>query len=326
MEGRPVSAPSLTPKRSLRHRWWPRVLLGGLIIWALSLLTYWATKDSTIIPSIIFSGSFLIPITFVVWAVEREQYSGANPAGQPSALTVPLLITAIVGAGLFAVVLCALIESLLLPGHPVAYYPGIAVIEETVKLLMVFLLARHLRTYYLRDGMVLGASVGFGFAAFESSGYAFNALIAATNNDLFPLLQDQLVRGLLAPVGHGLWTALAGGALFAAARHGRMRLAPSVFGWWLVAVLLHLMWDVSAGLAIALTYLSTGEPIDRTAVELGRLTDPSQAQVHFDVAYYWLLYSTCAVIGILLAQRMWSKGRAVLPGFTGEPDGLESLT
>ncbi|MEI6623982.1 MAG: PrsW family intramembrane metalloprotease [Actinomycetes bacterium] len=321
-----MSASDGPPPRARRRRLWLRVLIGGLATWILSVLTYWATKDGTIVPSIIFAGSFLIPITFVVWAVEREQYSGANPAGEPSALTVPLLATAMVGAGLFAVIVCALIESLLLPGHPIAYYPGVAVIEETVKLLMVFLLARHLRSYYRRDGMVLGAAVGFGFAAFESSGYAFNAMIASSNNDIFPLLQDQMVRGLLAPVGHGLWTALAGGALFAAARNGRMRLAPSVVGWWLVAVLLHLLWDVSASLAVALTFLSTGDPIDSSAVLVGHLTDPTQAQVRFDVVYYWLLYCTCAVIGIVLVQRMWHRGRAVVPGFGSRSDGLESVT
>jgi protease PrsW len=32
----------------------------------------------------------------------------------------------------------------------------------------------------MRDGMVLGAAVGFGFAAFESAGYAFNALFTTT--------------------------------------------------------------------------------------------------------------------------------------------------
>jgi RsiW-degrading membrane proteinase PrsW (M82 family) len=36
----------------------------------------------------------------------------------------------------------------------------------------------------MRDGMVLGAAVGFGFAAFESAGYTFNALLTRTGLSL----------------------------------------------------------------------------------------------------------------------------------------------
>ena len=48
---------------------------------------------------------------------------------------------------------------------------------------------------------------------------------------LTQLVQTELLRGLLAPVGHGLWTAILGGVLFSASgrRHfaltGRLLLA-----------------------------------------------------------------------------------------------------
>lgn len=318
------AASAQTPARPKPRRQWLRVLIGGLGLWALSIFTYWATKDGTIVPSIIFAGSFLIPITFVVWVFEREQYSGVDVKGDDSALTVPLLVTAMVGAGLLAVIICALIESLVLPSHPWLYLPGVAVIEESVKLFMVFLLARHLSVYYRRDGMVLGASVGLGFAAFESSGYAFNALHAAGGTEIYSLIQTELTRSLLTPAGHGLWTALAGGALFAAARNSRMRLAPSVIGWWLVAVLLHLLWDLSAGIAVALTYVSTGEPVNLTSVQNAKIPNPTPAQTDFTNVYYSVLLSVCAVIGILLVIRMWIRGRALVAGYPHGPAEVES--
>jgi hypothetical protein len=72
---------------------------------------------------------------------------------------------------------------------------------------------------------VLGAAVGLGFAAFESAGYAFNALFTSSGLSLADLVETEVLRGILAPVGHGLWTAILGGVLFAAAaRHGRLRL------------------------------------------------------------------------------------------------------
>ena len=101
----------------------------------------------------------------------------------------------------------------------------VGLIEEAVKLAALWLLARRLPRYTMRDGIVLGATVGFGFAAFESAGYAFNALFTDSGLSLINVVETEVLRGILTPVGHGLWTAILGGALFgAAARRGRLRL------------------------------------------------------------------------------------------------------
>lgn len=60
----------------------------------------------------------------------------------------------------------------------VCLWPGllgnlkVGLIEEFVKGVAIVLFALGLRSYSTRDGMVLGATIGFGFAALESSGYA----------------------------------------------------------------------------------------------------------------------------------------------------------
>lgn len=88
--------------------------------------------------------------------------------------------------------------------------------------------------------MVLGAAVGFGFAAFESAGYAFNALFTRSGLSLWNLLETEVLRGILTPVGHGLWTAILSGVLFAtAARYGRPRLTGAVLGWYVLVAVLH---------------------------------------------------------------------------------------
>jgi hypothetical protein len=44
-----------------------------------------------------------------------------------------------------------------------------------------------------------------------------------------PTMPEEVLRGILAPVGHGLWTAILGGTLFAvAAGRGRLRLSRDV--------------------------------------------------------------------------------------------------
>ncbi len=312
----PPTAPATAGKWKQRPLWL-KVLVGGLLLWGLTLAVLWTTQVTTLAPVVIFVGSFLVPIVFAVWAFEREEYSGVTPEGQPTALSIPLLVAAFGVGGLLGVTMAALVETVVLNHIPgILWYPGVAVIEETIKIAIVWWLARNLTAYYRRDGMVLGACVGFGFAAFETSGYAFNALIQASDDQLLPVVETQLVRGLLTPVGHGLWTALLGGALFAAAsKTGRLHISPSVVGWWLVVVLMHWIWDASTGFAVVFTLLTTGQPVTIQGFETGKITNATQAQTHWLAIYSWVLLTGCALVGIGLANRMWVKGRALVPGY-----------
>ncbi len=304
-----------------KNRRWLKVLVIGLIIWALTVAVLWSTQVTTLVPVVIFVGSFLSPVVFAVWVFERQEYSGAAPDGQSSALTIPRVVAAFVVGGLVGVTMAALIETIVLNHIPsILWFPGVAVIEETIKIVIVWWLARGLKTYFLRDGMLLGACVGFGFAAFETSGYAFNALIQANDKDILPIVETQLVRGLLTPVGHGLWTALLAGALFAAAsKTGKLHISWSVVGWWFIVVVLHWVWDATTGLAVVFTLLSTGDPATVTGFITGKISSPTDAQVHLLAIYSWVLLSLCALIGIILANRMWVKGRALVPGYPYGP-------
>jgi protease PrsW len=77
----------------------------------------------------------------------------------------------------------------------------------------------------MREGIILGAVVGPGFAALENAGYAFNALFTVEGLSLRGLVETEVLRGVLTPVGHGVWTrhpwrgAVPGGRLRAAGPH-----------------------------------------------------------------------------------------------------------
>src|SRR6476659_368338 len=53
----------------------------------------------------------------------------------------------------------------------------VGLIEEGCKIVALMFLARHLPHKRQIDGLLLGAAVGMGFAALESTGYAFTALL-----------------------------------------------------------------------------------------------------------------------------------------------------
>ena len=195
-------------------------------------------------------------------------------------------------------------------------YVGIGLIEEAVKLATLWLLARRLPRYTVRDGMVLGAAVGFGFAALESAGYAFTALFGSSGLSLLNVVETEALRGILTPFGHGLWTAILGGALFATAarsRSGRPRLRGSLIGWYLLMALLHACWDASASIAFWLTLLLTGTPVQWTLIGLGRVPAETQAQVHLYTAVNWALLLLDALVGVAILVVRWRHATSVRP-------------
>jgi protease PrsW len=222
-------------------RWWG-VLLIGIALWIAALIAIGVTGDPILLPTVILLGSFLVPVTAVVWYLDHDP----SPALSPRRV-----FTAFVIAGVVGVLAASLLEYwLLIPGLIGNIEVGL--IEEFVKAVAIVFVAWGLHTYYPRDGMVLGATVGFGFAALESSGYALVSLFvvhgARLSLSLTAVVITELARGVLAPFSHGLWSAIVGGALFRSARHGHLRLTASVLGAYLGVSVLHAAFDTVLGI------------------------------------------------------------------------------
>ncbi|MQY05136.1 PrsW family intramembrane metalloprotease [Actinomadura macrotermitis] len=280
------------------RRSWVRVFMIGLILWALTVLVTFLTDNPNLLPTIVLLGSFLVPVTFVVWAYEH---------GRAGELTVPLLFRGFVNGGVLGILGASLLESYLL--HPSPWmYAGVGLIEEAVKLVALMIVARGLSLRSSRDGLVLGAAVGFGFAAFESAGYAFNAMFDAHGVSLRSLVATEVLRGVLTPLGHGLWTAILGCVLFTAARrHGRWRLDGTVLLAYLGVSLLHALWDSMHGIAIGLAVLLAGAPWQHDLIEHGHLPEATAGQSRFVTVLEWgglALISAAALVWLrVLAVR-----------------------
>jgi protease PrsW len=54
------------------RRQWLRVFLGGLLLWAATVVVTFWTSNANLVPTIILLGSFLVPATFVVDAFEHH--------------------------------------------------------------------------------------------------------------------------------------------------------------------------------------------------------------------------------------------------------------
>lgn len=228
--------------QSWAPRWW-MVLPIGLALWIGTVTTAFFTTNLILLPTIVLLGSFLVPVTGVVWYLDHDP----SPAMSPRRIGTAFVIAGVLGA-----LGSSLLEFWFVYGPGLLGNLKVGLIEEFVKGVAIVLFALGLRSHTTRDGMVLGATVGFGFAALESSGYALISLFVVQGGHLFLSLQSvvltELVRGLLAPVGHGLWSAILGGVIFHAARNGRMRPAWSVLIAYLGVSLLHAAYDSFGGI------------------------------------------------------------------------------
>jgi RsiW-degrading membrane proteinase PrsW (M82 family) len=300
------------PRQWWSERPWLQVFLGGLGLWMATVLVTFATSNANLVPTIILLGSFLVPVAFVTYAFGHAD----------QVVTAQRIFTAFIYGGVLGVLGASVLEAALLRQPSGPAYVGVGLIEEAVKLAALWLLARRLPRYTMRDGIVLGAAVGFGFAAFESAGYAFNALFTAGGPSLLNLVETEVLRGILAPVGHGLWTAILGGTLFGvAARRGRLRLSRALVGWYLVVALLHGLWDASQQIAVWLTLVLTGTQAEWLWIRLGRAPEVTSAQVHLFTLLSWGLLALDALLGVLVLHRRWRKATAPdrLPPPTAEP-------
>jgi RsiW-degrading membrane proteinase PrsW (M82 family) len=128
-------------------------------------------------------------------------------------------------------------------GQYVAATFGAPVVEETMKgLVLVGLLWR--RRDELdgpTDGVTYAAMVGLGFAMIENVGYYINALITPQRGGVALLGYTFVLRGLLSPLLHPIFTSMTGLGVAYAASHRRA--GPAVAAGWLAAVVLHGTWN-----------------------------------------------------------------------------------
>jgi RsiW-degrading membrane proteinase PrsW (M82 family) len=285
--------------RPRTRRAWLQIFIVGLTLWVASLAITLLTANVNLVPTLILLGSFLVPVTFVAWSFERwkDQH-----------VTAELIVTAFVLGGLLGVLGAAVLEAYILEPSPLLFL-GVGLIEEAVKLGALVLVTRRLPRRPARDGFVLGAAVGFGFAAFETAGYAFNALLTVRGLSLTGLVDTELLRGVLTPFGHGLWTAILGGVLFREARDGRFRFTGALLGMYLWVSLLHALWDYSHSIALALTFLFTGSSWQYRLLSMGYMPSPTTEQVQVFTALSVGLLAVLSLIGVATLRATWRKTR-----------------
>lgn len=188
--------------------------------------------------------------------------------------------------------------------HTFWVYVLVGLIEEFVKGVLLVIFGWRTVPKTATQGALLGATIGAGFAAFESAGYEFNAAITSQGIDLVPLLETELVRAVLAPVGHVLWTAILGAVVFGAAKNGtRFR-----WSWWIPVAyagvaLLHAAWDSSSEIAAYLALIFNGQAMQELQGGF-ILTSTEDAIKGLATALYVVGLVITSAVGVLVLWRV----------------------
>ena len=221
-----------------RQRWF-QLLVGGVILFLLLEQAVIMTQNPNLTPTVILLGAFVVPVAFVAYFYEHVRDRD---------ISLPLLTTCFFIGGIIGLGAAGVLEYATLRSLSLASLFGVALIEESVKL--IFPLGMYLAWRYRHeaDGLLFGVSAGMGFAALETMGYGMVALIQSQGN-VGTLQQVLLFRGLVSPAGHAAWTGLVCAVLWREReRAKRPTLNLKVASAFVLAVLLHAVWDIVSSL------------------------------------------------------------------------------
>lgn len=220
---------------------WIRVFLVGITVYFLSLVIMIFTGNSNLFPTVVMIGNFLVPITFVSFFYGHRHLSK---------LTLPTTALTFFYGGLLGVLASSILEPIFIQQLTPITFLTVGVIEESAKILGVLVIARRMRHNSEMDGLIMGAAAGMGFAALESMGYVFTAFVMS-GGSLTATVMVTLVRGILSPLGHGVWTAILASVLFRESGQEHFRINWKVILAFLTVVVLHALWDGFPGVVAA---------------------------------------------------------------------------
>lgn len=252
-----VGTPETTPPLTTAMGQWPRpwlflrALLFALGVYGLLLFGWIEFKNVNVVPALIIVGSFAVPLATLILFFELNT---------PRNVSILRVLQLVVLGGAVSILISLFLFRLTNLASTLGP-PAAAFVEETGKLAALLVLARFAqqeRYAFSLNGLLFGAAVGTGFAAFESAGYALRIGLQSTD----AMLTNITLRGVLSPFGHIAWTAIAACAVWRVRAEG-VALPQALFArrflvLFAVPVVLHFTWNASFQLPLLLKYWGLG--------------------------------------------------------------------
>lgn len=193
------------------------------------------TGNPNYFPTIILLGAFTVPIAFVVYFYDHVRHQE---------ISMTLLTTCFIVGGVIGLIAAGFIEYSTLQSLSVGSLFVIGLIEESVKLIFPVIMYIGWRYRHEADGLLFGIAAGMGFAALETMGYGLVAFFQS-QGDINALQQVLIIRGFLSPAGHAAWTGFVCAMLWREReRQGHISINWKVIGAFVLAIILHAVWDI----------------------------------------------------------------------------------
>lgn len=181
-----------------------KILIFFLIAYIPVRIGFITYGNANFLPAMIMLAAFAVPVTILIFFFEINVFRN-----------IPFykVMKYFVWGGGLSLILAILFFSLDFNTDISTYFGAMMVglIEEVAKAAIVAaFLFKSKKSNYILDGLLIGAAVGAGFAAFETAGYI---LRFGLNNGLQTMLEVIKFRGFLAPGGHVAWAAIEGAGL-----------------------------------------------------------------------------------------------------------------
>ena len=219
-----------------------RLILLSIVLTILLISGYRLFDNDNLLPGLIFIGSFSMPLATVIFFMEMNV---------PRNISIFMVMLLFISGGVISLFVALVFFNRFEFISTILGASAAGIFEEWAKLLIVvMLIGRPTRYKWILNGLLFGAAIGAGFGAFESSGYAFSALVTTHN---FQAGVDSIVlRGLLAPFMHVVWTANAVAALWLVKEGNRFRWgmlrSPRFIRIMCSSIILHMLWDAPFGI------------------------------------------------------------------------------
>lgn len=216
-----------------------RVLAGALFTYALFYYGWQNFNNMNLVPGLIIVGSFAVPASVLILFYELN-----TPRNVSITRTIQMVMA---GGGISIIFSLLLSEMTPLLGRLFGASSA-GIVEEFGKLLAVVSVLRLVpieRYPFKLNGLLFGAAVGSGFAAFESAGYALRVGLLSNSE---AMLSNITIRGAMSPFAHIAWTAIAASAYLSMRPNHpdfwstiRDKSFVTLFG---VSVALHFVWNL----------------------------------------------------------------------------------
>ena len=181
-----------------------KILVFFVVSYIATRIGYINYGNLNFLPAMIMLGAFAIPVAVLMFFYEINLFRN-----------IPFykVIKYFVLGGALSLIFTILLSTIGF-NMDIATYEGalmVGLVEEVAKAVVVALfLFKSKKSNYILDGLLIGAAVGAGFAAFETAGYILKFGLSSGNAAMLNIIN---LRGFLAPGGHVAWAAIEGGAL-----------------------------------------------------------------------------------------------------------------